>query len=196
MNDKSKIWLDRYEAVGRAQHRYLFLLLLFSAFFIALDYKLRDDPAFSTKSPTIPYLDLDVSVYVVFAFGPIILTLLVLALIGALKAAGSALGNLKKGSAKSLLSEAYDRVPNLIDFIVYTKQPPPRWLLRVILSTYPTAMTAGGALAVYCAVRFALMSESGALKWIVLIASGALWIPMAIGLKQVWSSKMSKATQK
>ncbi len=196
MNEKLKIWLDRYEAIGRAQHRYLFLLLLFGAFFLTLDYKFRNDQAFATKSPTIPYLDLDIPVYVVFALGPIILTSLVLGLVGALKAAGPALENLKKIGRGSLPDEAYDRVPNLIDFVVYTKQPPPGWLLRVIRSTYPTAMTAGGVAAVYCAARLVCVDESGSLKWIVLIVSGALWIPMTIGLKQVWTSKMRTAKPK
>src|SRR6266704_3204288 len=101
-------------------------------------YKFRDDQAFATKSPTIPYLDLDIPVYVVFALGPIILTSLVLGLVGALKAAGPALENLKKIGRGSLPDEAYDRVPHLIDFVVYTQEPPPDLLLRVIRSTYPT----------------------------------------------------------
>ena len=116
-------WLARAQALGKAQSRYLWTLLIVAAFYIALE------AGTTTKSEmTVPLLELDISRQIVLACGPLVLSFLILAAMGSLQAYSEACVNLHQG--ENFDPEQYDISPNAIDLAVYTTSRSPRLAVR------------------------------------------------------------------
>ena len=119
-------WRKRYDVVGSFQARYLFLILVLGVFFIALDGTLTDSPGclqpatLATTSAencniAVPIIDLKLSLVYVWTWGAPVLLLLLLAILGSLRAA------LKAKVLSGLRQiEPFDEHPNLIDMAVYS----------------------------------------------------------------------------
>jgi len=119
-------WRTRYSVVGKFQARYLFLVLVLGVFFIALDTTLAGKPAclrpdaLGTEAGDecyieVPVIELKLGVVYVWTWGAPVLFLLLLAILGSLRAA-------LKAKVLSGLNqvEPYDEHPNVIDMAVYT----------------------------------------------------------------------------
>ena len=110
MNEKELgAWLKRAEVVGRAQERYLWMLLVSGIFFLALDPL----PQGSVEPPIIPILSLPLRPDTVWAAGPFVLGFLVVAAMGSFYAFNTVIAALKGTD----FGEAIDPAPNALDFV-------------------------------------------------------------------------------
>ena len=129
-------WLRRIEATGKAQARYLWLLLLVGLFFAAL--RVRVPPA---QQITVPVVDLDLDACTVLAAGGPIIAFLILAVMGAIRAWTQALQQVR-GTSPPLNAEPLDTYPNAIDLALYTTDRSPRWLRNLLYFAEPIYLTA------------------------------------------------------
>lgn len=132
-------WLKRLQVVGKAQERYLWIVVTLALFFAALHARMASDPAASTTSITLPFLGLELEAEVIRAAGPVLLSFVLLSFFGALRAFDRALEclNLKGDDVPSGSVEGLDLAPNALDFAVYTTPESPKWLRRVLYFSYP-----------------------------------------------------------
>src|SRR5687768_296675 len=103
-------WLNRGEALGKAYGRYLWLLLVLGLFFAAL----RTQPA-SPDPMSVPAVDLKLNPTTVLAWSGSILSLLVLAAIGAVRAWSTALEKYLGRKPTKDDAERLDMYPNALD---------------------------------------------------------------------------------
>ena|SRR2546426_9947919 len=131
-------WLrDRLRASGRAQSRYLFLLLLTSAYTLGA-HLTPSDPVEA------PFLGLKVPRQLFEAFAVSLLAILTLAFFGSVEAMKRTLGKLAKSIKtvpETLSADFIEADPNLLDFLRYSTfiGGAPTWLLTPICWTllYP-----------------------------------------------------------
>jgi hypothetical protein len=97
MEDLDQYWLNRLQAVGKAQGRYLWILLISALFYAALRARVIDSTA-ETNSLKVPLIDIELSAQVVLASGAPVISFVVLAVTGALRAFGQARTKLGLGS--------------------------------------------------------------------------------------------------
>jgi hypothetical protein len=127
-------WKARFQAVARAQNRYLYILLIACVFFWALRGRVR--LAADTTQITLPIVDVEVEGLVVLAIAPIVIAFLLLAVLGtfpALRVAYKQMG----GSSRDF--ESYDTEPTAIDFVVYSTSR--NAVRRLGLLSYPLVLT-------------------------------------------------------
>jgi len=92
--DKRNAWTARLGVVGRAQARYLWLLLVTGLFYLAVHSRIALGEPGTGDELVIPLVNLTLSAVPVWASGPAVLSTLLLALHGTLRAyktAGKAL---------------------------------------------------------------------------------------------------------
>jgi hypothetical protein len=169
-SDERKAWMERLGVVGRAQARYLWLLLIAGIFYLALHLQVADPAATQARELVVPVVDLTLSAIPVWASGPIVLSTLLLAAHGSLRAyktAAAAVGVEGFG-----VGEEYDLAPNALDFVVYTTPASPRWTRGVLLFTYPLYM------ALFCAeawwLLLAVHADAPALVRAIFVPLGGL----------------------
>ncbi len=126
-------WVDRFHAVGRAQSRYLYSLLVVCLFFWALYSRLASEQHGTALS--IPIAGIEIDGFVVLASGPVVISLVLLAALGTFPAIRTAQ---EKIGALGTPFEALDTSPTAIDFIVYSRHEGVR---RLALLSYPFALT-------------------------------------------------------
>jgi len=186
-------WLNRYEAIGRAQHRYLYLLLVLAVFFLVLD----GGPGSVQPAPDQPFrlefLNLEVPRLAVWVLGPPIISFVLMAFLGTFPAACSALRGLRSAAPDGLSGEAYDRVPNLIDFAVYTQGEVAVFIRVIALSSYPLFATFVLCVAIHLVIRIASHPAIGFCGWAVIVVTLVLWVPVTVRLSCLWKSKMKSA---
>ncbi len=68
MSNLDPRWLERLQVVGKAQARYLWVLLIAMIFYAALQQRVR--AGLNETSLKVPIVDLEVSGSVVLGFGP------------------------------------------------------------------------------------------------------------------------------
>ena len=177
-------WIKRLDAVGRAQGRYLWLLLVSGLFYFALDVYLSADSMRFALPLVVPIVGVSLNTLLVWAAGPAVLGFLVVGAMGSLSAlrrAREALG--VEGSEDR---EAFDSAPTALDFAFYTTAESPLGLQRACLFIYPVYFTlfvveAGWLL--YRQVRPPAMGPARPLLWslgvvlvlVALIQVGAHW---------------------
>lgn len=183
-------WKRRFQAVGRAQARYLYLLLVASVFFWALHVQVMVSAPMEVADQQLPLVGVTVNRVVVWATAPIVLGFTLLAAFGtfhAIKLASDKLGTLVEGDQGF---ERLDVSPTAIDFIVYTKSPS---LRRLGLLSYPGFLSVVYVEAWW--IWFCLLRSDRALPgWKVLVIIGAvvlLWCTYR--LVELWLSKGKSA---
>lgn len=129
-------WHRRFEAVGRAQARYLYLLLVSGAFCWALHVQVVSVMASGPSSQELPVVGVTVNRTVDWATAPILLGFVLLAAPGTFDALlhASDMDMLRIRAKGDERFERLDVSPTAIDFIVYGKS---RFLRRVGLFSYP-----------------------------------------------------------
>jgi len=141
-------WIERLGIVGRAQARYLWLLLITGTFYLAVHVRVAS-PAMPSDELILPVVNLPLNAVPVWATGPIVLSILLLAIHGSLRAfktAAAALGVEGLGGG-----EEYDVAPNALDFVVYTTSESPACTRSILLFTYPLYLS------IFCAEAWWLL---------------------------------------
>src|SRR5262245_35373029 len=115
MTSPEDLWLSRYEALGKAQSRYLYVLLIAVIFFLVVNYRTSTDPSFEYKPIGVSALGLDLPPRILLLFGPILILMVLLAVLGSLRAARHAHVELERLLGSCAVSESIDPVPNLVD---------------------------------------------------------------------------------
>lgn len=129
-------WLRRSEATGQAQRRYLWLLFVLGLFYGAL----RSQPV-SAEQITVPAVGLTLNAATVIASGGPILSFLVLAVMGSIRAWTHALAQYR-GKVPDEDAEQLDTHPNALDLAMYTTVQSPRMVKRLLYFIYPVFLTA------------------------------------------------------
>jgi len=169
-------WLARLNALGRAQSRYLWVLLIACLFYAAL--RSAAQALMNAKQPglQVPVVDLTLDPNIVLALGCAVISFLVLAITGSLRAYSNARSHLGAGSGADYKAESFDIHPNAIDLAVYTTKDSPRMLAVLAYFTYPAllALALGeAAMFEYDLIAGTLSSMGG--RWWFVAAGGILW---------------------
>jgi hypothetical protein len=182
-----RLWLDRYEAVGRAQHRYMYLLAVLVVFYSVL--ALTPSPV--TGQPLqIALIGLSVQRWLLWICGPPVIGFTLLAFLGTFSAATVAVEGIEASAPHGLKGDAFDRVPNLIDFAVHTKGND-RKLIRIIAaSSYPLFATAVFLSLCWFLLVIATEGELGGLRWLSVVATGSMYPSLYHRLFGWWGSKL------
>ena len=176
-------WEKRFDAVGAAQSRYLWVLLVAGIFYLSLGLAAAPATSNDTRVVEIPILGLELSTTAVWSSGPAVLSLLILVVVGSLRAAGvasRALGIDKLGSD----AEAFDASPNAIDLAAYSTTktgPKVRWLLGLSYPGYLTLFLVQALLHLVALWRLAPDRP-----WVIVVASVSSVLLLWAGIMVVW----------
>ncbi len=178
-------WLRRIEATGRAQARYLWLVLVVGIFYAALRINGVD-----SEQIIVPMVGLKLDAPFVLATGGPILAFLVLVVMGAIRAWTHAFEQYR-GTSPAVDSEQLDTHPNALDLAMYTTDKSPAMVRRLLSFVYPFFLTAS-------------LGESGLLGWwvwsspavvgrdVLLVAWALLWIPAAVLVLAMWWTRIKQ----
>jgi len=188
--DHREEWKARFQAVSRAQARYLYVLLIAGAFYWALHVQVMSSPPAAITDQELPVVGVKVNGAVVWGTAPTILGAIILASLGTFQALTRASEKLAALARGDDAFERLDTVPTAIDFIVYTKS---RWLSRIGLLSYPIFLSLVYAEAawVWLSVFRMAVTVSGRAVFLT-IGAGilVLCLPRLVGL---WISKGKRA---
>ena len=168
-----EFWIRRLEAVGKAQARYLWLLLIAALFYAALYAR---NP--SSDTITVPVVDLHLDTLTVEASGGPILAFLVLVIIGAIRAWTHALEQIRRAKpAKD--GEQLDTSPNAIDLAVYTTDSSPSIIKKITYFAYPLFLLAGLTESAILAI-WLWQTRSVPARALFLVFQLVTWIPAVV----------------
>ena len=190
MPTPEELWLSRYAALGKAQSRYLYLLLLVTAYFLALGLSTRTDAAYGSKPIGVSSLGLELPPSTLLLFGPVLISILLLAILGSLKAAKRAHSELERLLGAERVNESIDPVPNLIDLAVYDLAQAPSPGRAAGAASYPLVLTAAFGTAVYLAASIMCSAQSSLGHRVFTILGALLWVPVAWRLVLFWSTRV------
>lgn len=125
-------WKKRIEVVGKAQARYLWILLIVGLFYWALQSSINN--GVSQPEIQIPIIGTNLSSEILFASASSVIFFLIIIIHGAFRAFGTAAKVLKLGSGHI---EAYDLAPNAIDFAAYNPKKDKEFPASLLLLAYP-----------------------------------------------------------
>jgi len=193
----TSIWVGRMQAVGSAQARYLWFLLVLGIFYWALHAEVSDAASDPGNTLSVPIVDLEISAPAVWASGPGVLSFVVLAVFGALRAYGRAERKLQLDTdlALSGSTEPFDLHPNAIDLAVYTSEKSPKWVAALLYFSYPLALTVFVAEAGWLLTDLALSSRYIPSKWAFVLIGALLWVPAVIQLGIFWWKRLKRAVR-
>lgn len=178
-------WLRRIEATGRAQARYLWLVLVVGIFYAALRI-----PGVDSEQIIVPIVGLKLDAPTVLATGGPILAFLVLAVMGAIRAWTHALEQYR-GTSPAKDAEQLDTHPNALDLAMYTTDKSPAIMRHLLSFVYPVFLTA-------------FLGESGLLGWwvwsshavvgrdVLLGVWALLWFPAAVLVLAMWWTRIKQ----
>jgi hypothetical protein len=178
---QSDQWISRSEAVGKAQARYLWILLVTMIFYAALQERVSAKA--DVTSLTVPIVDLEISAAVVLGFGPALISFLVLAVLGTMRAYRTARQHLGLRSSADWSGEEFDTAPNAIDLAFYTTRHSPKVVVTVIHFVYVGFLLV--ALLEAAWIAKSLVDACERARWLFLALGAALWIPAVILLLSV-----------
>ncbi len=172
MNSPDPRWLERLQVVGKAQARYLWVLLVTMIFYAALQQRARAGT--DETSLKVPIVDLEVSGAVVLGFGPALISFLVLVILGTMRAYTRARQQLGLGHA-DWSGEELDTSPNAMDFAFYTTRASPKVIAAVLHFPYTAFLLAGLVEAAWIAKR--MVDTCAPARWMFLGAGAVFWLP-------------------
>lgn len=141
---ETEIWWSRYEAVGRAQGRYLYILVVACVFYgIVWHETVRDQLSTEVHhaSVEIPILQFTLESLPLLRTAPLVLGLCLLAVLGSMQACAQAADRLEALRPK-VLRTAFDKAPNLLDMIMYPGSRPGRTAIALTWMSYPALLVA------------------------------------------------------
>ena len=172
MNSPAPRWLERLQVVGKAQARYLWVLLVTMIFYAALLQRARS--GFDETSLKVPIVDLEVSGAVVLGVGPALISFLVLVILGTMRAYTRAREQLGLGRA-DWSGEELDSSPNAMDFAFYTTRASPKVIATVLHFPYTFLLLGGLVEAAWIAKR--LVDACPPARWAFVGAGAVFWLP-------------------
>jgi hypothetical protein len=178
-----KHWERRLASVGRGQSRYLWALLVLGVFFLSL--VIPSDGA----SYEIPGIGIALNPLYLLGIAPSVLCILIIVVIGSLRAYGAAKRELDLGPHSNRpptadevkRSEAYDEIPNALDLAVFTRKRFERSPAALLLLNYPAYLTLFLVEAGILWIRF-ILSTDGFPKWQILAWCGLNSLSLGFGL--------------
>ncbi len=181
-NEEAAHWLRRVDAMGRAQSRYLWILLLIGIFFLALQHACPE-----TQNVRVPFVDLKLDARIILASGGAVIAFLLLATFGALRAWRRAIYQYYE-LTKTTGSERLDIHPNALDIAFYTTAKSPRWIRRITWQMYPLFLSALIAEAWWLfVVTWATPNSPGRIAFVVVGA--ILLVPATLLVAKLWWTK-------
>ena len=134
-------WIERAHALARTQANYVWILLVTGLFYFSLSDK-SGSVSQSQSSPEIPLLGFPLDTHLVVLTAPLVLSLLILAFSGAVRAfkraSDAALSNARNGN---WAAEKLDIHPNAIDMVVYHTEDTPQWIVTIGYFLYPVYLS-------------------------------------------------------
>ena len=178
-----KHWERRLASVGRSQSRYLWALLVLGVFFLSL--VIPSDGA----SYEIPWLGIALNPLYLLGIAPSVLCILIIVVIGSLRAYGAAKRELELGPYSNepptadevKRSEAYDEIPNALDLAVFTRRRFERSPAALLLLNYPVYLSLFLIEAGILWIRF-IFSAGGFPKWQIFAWCGLNSLNLLFGL--------------
>jgi len=182
-----EFWIRRLEATGRAQSRYLWLLLIACLFFMALFAR---TPAQTIK---VPIVDLELDSRTVLASGGPMIGFLVLAVMGAIRAWTHAVDQVR-GQGSRVSVEQLDTHPNAIDLALYTTPKSPKSLRAILYFAYPAVLIAA---LVESAVLWYSIAQTPAFPRVpITIVQAVVWIPAAFLVLSMFRSRITSLKER
>jgi hypothetical protein len=184
MTEPDRHWLERVNAIGATQARYLWGLLILMLFYAALQLETVSPPP--PASVKVPIVDLEISRIVVLSSGPGLLSLIVLAIAGSMRA----LRRAREQGLAGRTGEEFDLHPNVIDLAFYA--PPGSsglfvHLARAIYAIFLTLGLAEGAwLACHMLARQMVYGRPTSFIVVVEVLGALLWIRATWLVGAVW----------
>lgn len=185
-NTDQEQWRERFRAVGKAQSRYLWILLIAGVFYFALDRSIPQETESSRQK--LPLIGIEVDSKVVWASGSLVLSLIALAALGTFPAITYASSNVN-ASGDGRAFERLDTHPTAIDFIVYAKPGASKWA-NLGLVTYPLFITICVAESMWLWVRLAGSKPFYNWHWVFLLLGGVAILASLPRLIRLWISKV------
>jgi hypothetical protein len=177
-------WLRRLDATGRAQARYLWILLLACLFF----FSLRQSEA-SSQQISVPVLDLKLNAAAVLASGGTIIAFIVVASFGAIAAWSRALQQYG-GDDWRQIAERLDIHPNALDLAIYSRPESSKAFARIGYFVYPLYLTVALVESVW--LQWWLWNSAALGKIFFSIAWLLIWSRAVFLLVQVWLQRISR----
>ncbi len=176
-------------ATGRAQARYLWVLFLACLFYPALLAAIRS-PSTPGNNLHVPIIDLDLDAHVVLASGPAAICLLVLIVMGAIRATNVALKGMGINLDAPHDMERFDEHPNALELDIYTTSASPSWLAALLYLAYPIVVLAaiGEALWLWVTINHLSDRPDGWTIWsliALLVATPAGWLSCTMLISRV-----------
>ncbi len=184
-DEERGFWLRRVEATGRAQARYLWLLLVTGLFFAALHTRAQN-----SEQITVHLIDLELNARTVLAAGAPIMAFLILAVMGAIRAWTRALHKIR-GTSWPLDAEPLDTYPNALDLAVYTTDQTPGTLRNLLYFAYPLYLTGGLIEAAWLGL-WVYWAPALSGRPIFLGAFAVTWVPATILVLGMWWARLNK----
>lgn len=170
MTELNQHWLERLQVIGKAQARYLWVLLVTMLFYLALTPHVISS---STDAPlNTPIVNLELSGNAVLKFGPLVMSFLVLAILGSLRAYSHARKQLGLNGSADWSGEEFDTSPNAIDLSLYATSRSPKILATIAHFVYPAFLLSALIEAAWLEKHLYCRGEN----WHVL-AGALLWVP-------------------
>ena len=134
-------WSARAHALARTQANYVWILLVTGMFYFSLSSN-SGSVSQSQSEPEIPLLGFPLDTHLVVLTAPLVLSFLILAFSGAVRAfkhaSDAALSN---ESNEKWAAEKLDIHPNAIDMVVYHTKKTPKWIVTIGYFSYPAYLS-------------------------------------------------------
>jgi hypothetical protein len=134
-------WIERAHAIARTQANYVWLLFVTGLFYFSLS-KSTGSPCPQQATPVIPFVGVPLDPHLVLLTAPLVLSFLVLAFSGAVRAfkhaSEAACPNQK---CDPWYAEKLDDYPNAIDMVVYHTFKTRPWKVNIVHFGYPFYLT-------------------------------------------------------
>jgi hypothetical protein len=179
-DEERGFWLQRLEATGRAQSRYLWILLVAGLFYAALRV------GGGNTDISVPIVDLQLRGSIVLGSGGPVLAFLVLVVVGAIRAWTHAIEQIR--GAPVTRAEQLDAHPNAIDLAVYTTSQTPKVIRHLLSLSYPLFLTAGLAESAW--LGWSAWSQASVGRPYLLVAMVLTWLPAAALVLGMWRNRL------
>jgi hypothetical protein len=197
MNATNDHWIERLQTVGRAQARYLWLLLVTGIFYWAVQDQMEAAAPAQLPPLKLPVIDLELSGGVVWATGPAVVAFILLAYLGAVRAysrATEALGLNIPGDPETV-SEPFDTAPNAVDLAAYTTQESWAFVKRAVYFLHPLIITGFLLEAMWLAVRVGGSPQAipGRTAWVIF--GSALCLAASFRVADTWRRRIRRTVE-
>jgi hypothetical protein len=182
-------WRDRLHAVGRAQARYLWFLVIAGLFYWGLrSGSLQSSP---DRGLSLPLVHLELDIGPVREAGAFVISFLAIVVMGAFRAFQTASDTLQIAPIDDARGEATDLDPNFLDLAFYSRPSSCLWIRRLVHFKYPVFISLALAEATFLLVDLwppwstrqrGILGVLGLAFWLLAVGQvGRLWYGRFVG---------------